>query len=124
MPETTPPVPPQPSRWQQESFWLALGAVVLGALVAVPEVVTALLPFVDDPTLRLRLLAASSICAALAARFARKPGAEARAKLPEIEATAAVAKERADVAEVKAEVAAASAVEVSERVTAVEEAQR
>ena len=117
MPETTPPVPPQPSRWQQESFWLAAGSVVLAVLSAMPEIVNAVLPFVDDPKLGPKLLAGATACAALAARFARKPGAEARAKLPEIEATAEVAKKRADVA-------AASAVEVSERVTAVEEAQR
>ena len=116
MPETT-GTKPEPPVWQQESFWLASGAVVLAVLSAVPEVVTAVLPLLDDPKLEKILLAASAICAALAARFARKPGAEARAKLPEIEATAEVAKKRADVA-------AASAVEVSERVAAVEEAQR
>ena len=98
-------------------------ASVLSALSAAPFVIEDLLRIdLGIPAIwRARLLAVAAIIRVLLPYLLRHSTVQA---VKNVEAVAVVAKERADVAEVKAEVAAASAVEVSERVAAVEEAQR
>lgn len=91
MPETT-GTKPEPPVWQQESFWLSVLAVV----AAVPSIIDPILPLMPDDW-RPVLLGISGVCAALAARFARIPGAEARAALPGVQATAETAVEAAGI---------------------------
>jgi len=75
MSETPVPVPDKPF-WQQRSWWFAS----LSFVAALPTLVPELVPMMPEAW-RTRLLAVCGLCGVIAARFARKPGAQARAAL-------------------------------------------
>lgn len=76
--------------WMQESFWFSL----LGGMAAAPAVLEPLFPFIPE-WWRARLVAVAAVCALIAARRAREPGAQARAALGGPEAVKAQIEQQA-----------------------------
>jgi hypothetical protein len=69
-----------PPWYKQESFWLAIAA----GCSAAPTVIEPFLPLLPEQWRQL-LLAVGVALAAMSARFARKPGAEARERVAVVE---------------------------------------
>lgn len=96
--------------WQQQSFWFA----VVAGIAAAPSILDPILPLLPEKW-RTALLGIAGVCAAIAARWARKPGAEARAALPAVRA-------QVDAVETKADTAIGAVDDVNGRVARVEAA--